>query len=178
MTKIQFKVPAAVAVCALLLSATNPLAKAKQDCVANLSPDGEPKVVASIGKNLEQFKGKVVLLDLWATWCPPCRMEIPGLVKLQEKYCDKGLVVVGISLDPVDPRGAGGAAAVGPFMKRTKINYPVWMVEDRHALEQYPVDAYPTTYLIGRDGKIKHRYIGAQPDEVFEADVTAALDES
>ena len=178
MNKIRFKTGAKIAICILLLCAPNPGAKAKQDCTAKLLPDAEPKVIASVGKSLEQFKGKVVLLDLWATWCPPCRIEIPGLVKLQDKYCDKGLVVVGISVDPVDPRGAGGAAAVGPFMKNAKINYPVWMVEDRQALGEYPVDAYPTTYLIGRDGKIKNRYVGAQPDEVFEADITAALQES
>lgn len=172
------QISASVAVYALLLYATNPVAKAKQDCIAKLSPDAEPKVIASVGKSLEQFKGKVVLLDLWATWCPPCRIGIPGFVKLQDKYCDKGLVIVGISLDPVDPRGAGGAEAVGPFMKKAKINYPVWMVEDRQALEKYLVDAYPTTYLIGRDGKIKNRYVGAQPDEVIEAAIAAALDET
>ena len=178
MNTTNFKVLVTLAVNALLLQATHPVIEAKQDCVAKLSPDGEPKVIASVGKGLEQYKGKVVLLDLWATWCPPCRIEIPGLVKLQDKYCDKGLVIVGISLDPIDSRGAGGAAAVGPFMKKASINYPVWMVEDRHALEQYQVDAYPTTYLIGRDGKIKKRYVGAQPDDVFETDIAAALQES
>ncbi len=178
MNRIQFELWTKIAVCVFLLCATNPMAEAKQDCIASLSPETEPKVVASVGKSLDQFKGKVILLDLWATWCPPCRIEIPGLVKLQNKYCDQGLVVVGVALDPVDPRGAGGAAAVGPFAKKAKINYPVWMVENRQALENYLVDAYPTTYLIGRDGKIVKRYVGAQPDEVFEADITAALEHS
>ena len=178
MNTIHFKLLVTLAVSLLLWLTANLVVEAKQDCVAKLSSDGEPKAIARIGKGLEQYKGKVILLDLWATWCPPCRIEIPGFVKLQDKYCDKGLVIVGIALDSIDPRGGGGAAAVAPFMKKAGINYPVWIVEDLHALEQYPADAYPTTYLIGRDGKIKKRYVGAQPDEVFESDITAALQES
>src|ERR1044072_5627290 len=123
--RIHFKVLVTLVINALLFQATNAAIEAKQDCTWKLSPDAEPKVIASVGKSLEQYKGKVVLLDLWATWCPPCRIEIPGFIRLQDKYCDKGLVIVGVSLDPMDPRGAGGAAAVGPFMKRSNINYPV-----------------------------------------------------
>jgi thiol-disulfide isomerase/thioredoxin len=139
-------------------------------------PGAAPAVVGNVPQSLEQFKGKVVLLDLWATWCGPCRMEIPGFIRLQEKYRDKGFEIVGVSLDPVDSRGAGGAAAVGPFVKQMGINYTIWMVNNIQALGQYPLSrGYPTTYLIGRDGRTIKRYDGAQPDTTFENDIKPLL---
>ena len=141
--------------------------------------DGEaasPPVVKNVAKDLEQFKGKVVLLDLWTTWCGPCRIEIPTLINLQQKYGDKGLVVVGVSLDPIDPRGRGGKAAVAPFVRKTGINYTVWMIEDLEAIKTYDWEgAYPTTYLIGRDGRVLKHYRGAQPEEAFETDLKSLL---
>jgi thiol-disulfide isomerase/thioredoxin len=135
-----------------------------------------PRIVNSVAKDLEQFKGKVIFLNLWATWCPPCRVEIPSLVNLQRKYGDKGLAVVGVSLDPVDPRGGGGAAAVAPFVQKAGINYSVWMIEDYEALKDCPMGlGYPTTYLIGRDGRVLRRYVGAESEETFENDVKLAL---
>lgn len=143
---------------------------------ANAAQAPSPHMVNSVAKDLEQFKGKVVLLNLWATWCPPCRVEIPSLVNLQRKYGDKGLAVVGVSLDPVDPRGGGGAAAVAPFVQKAGINYTVWMIEDYKALKDYPMGlGYPTTYLIGRDGRVLRQYVGAESEETFENDVNLAL---
>jgi thiol-disulfide isomerase/thioredoxin len=139
-------------------------------------PVGTPAAIESVPASLEQFKGKVILLDLWATWCGPCRMEIPGFIKLQEKYRDKGLEIVGVSLDPVDSRGQGGAAAVGPFMQKMGINYTIWMVNRFEALGNYPLgQGYPTTYIIGRDGRTIKQYVGAQPESVFENDIKGLL---
>lgn len=144
--------------------------------VPSPKPTGAPAVVGNVPQSLEQFKGKVVLLDLWATWCGPCRMEIPGFIKLQEKYRDQGVEIIGVSMDIVDSRGAGGAAAVGPFVQKMGINYTVWMVNSIQALGQYPLSrGYPTTYLIGRDGRTIKRYDGAQPDTVFENDIKSLL---
>lgn len=98
------------------------------------------------------------------------------MIELQKKYRDKDFAVVGVSLDPIDPRGGGGASAVGPFMRRMGINYRVWMIEDYKALANYEMGAgYPTTYLIARDGRIVKQYVGAQFDETFEKDILAVL---
>jgi thiol-disulfide isomerase/thioredoxin len=136
-----------------------------------------PIVTANVQDSMEAFKGKVVILDFWATWCGPCRVEIPSFIKLQEKYRDKGLEVIGVSLDPITPRGnAGGAAAVAPFMKENGINYTIWMVNNVEAMRGYDVSqGIPTTYIIDRKGKTIKVHVGAKPMQVFEDDITELL---
>ena len=135
-----------------------------------------PIVTESISQSLEAFRGKVVILDIWATWCPPCRRGIPDLVKLQEKYRNQGLEVVGVSIDPFDSRGGGGAAAVGPFMQQYKINYHVWMINSPAALTGFPMgQGIPTTYVVDRKGNISKTYVGLQELPVFESDIKALL---
>jgi thiol-disulfide isomerase/thioredoxin len=135
-----------------------------------------PAMIDSVPQKLEAFRGKVVILDLWATWCGPCRIEIPGFIDLQTRYRDKGLEVVGVSLDPADSRGGAGAAAVGPFMQQFGINYTIWMVNNFKALGKYPLgQGYPTTYVINRDGTVYKVYVGAQPKSTFENDIKQLL---
>jgi thiol-disulfide isomerase/thioredoxin len=110
----------------------------------------------------DQFKGKVVVLDFWATWCVPCRIEIPGYIDLQKKYGKDGLVIVGASVDQEGP------AVVKKFMADFGINYPVVMADDDLVNAFGGVDAYPTTYIIDRDGIIRDRKIGVQSEEKFE----------
>jgi thiol-disulfide isomerase/thioredoxin len=111
----------------------------------------------------EQFKGKVVVLDFWATWCGPCRSEIPGYVELQKKYGDVGLVVVGVSLD------RGGPEVVKKFVEEQKINYVIVMGDDKIADAFGGVDAIPTTFIIDRAGTARFRKEGAMEHEEFEA---------
>jgi thiol-disulfide isomerase/thioredoxin len=133
-----------------------------------------PVAVSNIQEGLEAFKGKVVILDFWATWCGPCRMEIPGFVKLQEKYRDKGLEIIGVSIDPISPQG-GGAAAVAPFMKNNNINYTIWMVNNQDVVREYDLSGIPMTYVIDRNGKVVKSHRGAKPVEVFENDINSLL---
>ena len=134
----------------------------------------QPIAVDSIAQGLEQMKGKVVVLDLWATWCGPCRMEIPSFIKLQEKYKEQGLEIVGVSLDPIT-RG-GNAEVVGKFMQDNKINYTIWMVNNPNALMKYPTgQGIPTTYVIDRNGRTVKTYVGVQPESVFENDIKSLL---
>lgn len=98
--------------------------------------------------SLADFKGKVVILDFWATWCAPCRDEIPGFVELQKKFADKGHVVVGISLDQE------GAALVQKFVKQHGVTYPVVLGNQEVAAAYDGIDALPTTFIIDREGKV------------------------
>lgn len=117
----------------------------------------------------DELKGKVVVVDFWATWCGPCRVEIPGYVDMQEEYEDKGLVIVGISLDQQGPQ------VVRQFAERFEINYPIVMGDQQIVSAFGGVEAIPTTFLIDRDGQIRHRKVGAMAREDYEPIVTSLL---
>ena len=126
------------------------------------APGWELKDVDGKPVNFSQFKGKVVVLDFWATWCGPCRSEIPGYVKLQEKYKDKGLVIVGVSLDQAGPD------AVKKFIGEFHMNYQVVM-GDADIVHAYgDVQYFPTTFIIDRTGKIRDKKVGAMETAAYE----------
>jgi thiol-disulfide isomerase/thioredoxin len=133
------------------------------------APDFMLKDLSQKKVKLTDFKGKVVVLNFFATWCPPCRAEIPELNKLYRLHKEKGLVVLGVSLDmDLPPQG------VTTFVKDMKINYPVLMGTADLA-EKYQVNGVPTTILINREGKAQNRYDGLVPASRFEKDLSSLL---
>ncbi len=125
------------------------------------------------GKNvkLSSFKGKVILLDFWATWCGPCKLEIPGFVELQDKYGKNGLQVIGVSVDDTVDK-------LKPYAAQYKMNYPILqglghddMVDDAFG----PMFGIPTTFLIGRDGNICRKHMGIASKDAFEAEIKALM---
>ena len=119
---------------------------------------------------LSDFKGKVVLLNFWATWCPPCRQEIPDLVALQNQYKDQGLVVIGVSVDQ------NGPAAVKSFATRMKINYPIVMGDEKTAVAYGNIEAIPTTFFIDRAGNVAGAHRGGATQSMFEEAVKPLLE--
>lgn len=117
----------------------------------------------------EQFKGKVVVIDFWATWCPPCREEIPGYIALANKYGKDGLVIVGISLDQAGPD------VVKAYAAKTGINYPLVMGDDKVVAAFGGVEGIPTTFLIDRDGQIRDRKVGLVETAEYEKRIRAVL---
>jgi peroxiredoxin len=119
---------------------------------------------------LSSYKGKVIVLDFWATWCPPCKAEIPGFVELQKAYGHKGLQVVGVSVD--DP-----ADKLPPFATEFKMNYPVLVGLGRDDLQDAfgPMWGIPTTFVINRDGKICRKHSGLVGKDRYEKDIKALL---
>ncbi len=117
---------------------------------------------------LSDYRGKIVLLDFWATWCEPCRAEIPHLVDLQNKYGTQGLQIIGVSMDDSpDP--------VPAFYKQFKMNYPVVMGNAQTGEQYGGVLGLPIAFLIDRQGQIRKKHIGATDAAVFEKEVTNLL---
>lgn len=112
---------------------------------------------------LESFRGKVVLLNFWATWCPPCRAEIPDLVALQTKYGEKGLQIVGVTCPPYT------RAEVSKFVKRAKVTYPILFGAKGLAAKLTATDTLPVTLVLDRNGRVHATIEGTlTPEEVDE----------
>ncbi len=144
-----------------------PLAAALQ--AGTISPRPAPawklKDVNGQEVSSDQFKGKVLVVDFWATWCGPCRMEIPGYVALQKKYGRDKLVIVGMSVDQAGP------AVVKKFINANKVDYQIVMAdEDVQAAfgGDEPIEAIPTTFIVDGTGMIRDRKVGAEPTAAFE----------
>jgi thiol-disulfide isomerase/thioredoxin len=128
-----------------------------------MAPDLDGQAVSTAG-----WKGKVVLLTFWATWCPPCRAEIPMLIHLKDLYKDR-LEIVGVSLDD-DP-----AAQVKSFTTNNRFNFPVVMATREIIRDYGGVPALPTTFVINQDGKVVQKHIGLYRSSVYEGEIRALL---
>jgi thiol-disulfide isomerase/thioredoxin len=146
---------------------------------------GEPDDVKATGKpaplhftlkdmngadvKLASFKGKVILLNFWATWCGPCKAEIPGLVELQQQYGDD-LVILGLSVDDTPDK-------MRPYAAQYKINYPLLVGNGREDVQDAfgPLFGIPVSVIIGRDGKIAKKHSGIATKSQFEREIKALL---
>jgi cytochrome c biogenesis protein CcmG/thiol:disulfide interchange protein DsbE len=134
----------------------------------SLAPNFSLPDLAGRRLDLSSYRGKVVLLDFWATWCDPCREEVPHFVELQKKYGGQGLQIVGISMDD-------GPEAVRDFYQRFKMNYPVVMGNAETGELYGGVLGLPIAFLIGRDGRITAKHIGATDISVLENEIANLL---
>ncbi|MDP2053122.1 MAG: TlpA disulfide reductase family protein [Acidobacteriota bacterium] len=141
-------------------------------CMANAKPANFDFTIKDLdGREvaLSSYKGKVVLLNFWATWCGPCKAEIPGFVELQEKYKDD-LVIVGFSVDDTADKAKAFAAEYN-------MNYPILLGEGREDVQDAygPIWGIPASFLISRDGRVCRKHLGIAPKSVFEKEIVALL---
>jgi peroxiredoxin len=168
--------PIALAV-ALVVAATIPAAGQSGRRTVGCAPDAK---AANLDFTLEDldgkdvtlsaYRGKVILLDFWATWCAPCKVEIPGFIELYSKYRSQGLQVLGFAVDDPVP-------ALKAYANEMGMNYPVLIGQGRNdVLEAFgPMVGLPTTLIIGRDGRICSRHTGFVPKDRFERDIRSLL---
>jgi peroxiredoxin len=124
----------------------------------------------AMGKNvkLSDYRGKIVLLDFWATDCGGCRVEIPWFVEFQQAYRDRGFVVLGLSLDDA------GWTVVKPFIEEKRINYEV-MISTDDVTNRYHIESMPTTLIIDKSGRIASTHVGLGKKEEFRDEIEALL---
>ncbi|AFH50635.1 Thiol-disulfide isomerase-like protein [Ignavibacterium album JCM 16511] len=118
---------------------------------------------------LSDFRGKVVIVDFWATWCPPCRKGIPDLISLQDEF-KKDLVVIGISLDQQNT-----IKDLKPFIENYKINYPVVLGDEKVVKDYGGINAIPTSFIIDQKGNIVDSHVGLVPKTVYVDQIKSLL---
>jgi cytochrome c biogenesis protein CcmG/thiol:disulfide interchange protein DsbE len=119
---------------------------------------------------LADFKGKVILLDFWATWCTPCKVEIPWFEEFQDRYSKQGLQVIGVSVDDAADR-------LREYAQKMKMNYPVLVGLDRDDLQDTygPMVGLPTSVIISRDAKVCSKHMGLTGKDTFEQEIKGLL---
>ena len=142
-------------------------------CPANAKPANMNFTLKDLNNKdvkLSAFKGKVVLLDFWATWCGPCKIEIPWFIEFQQKYGKNGLNVIGVLTEDT-------VAKAKPFAAEWKMNYTLLSGIDRDDLDDAygPMFGLPVTIVISRDGKICSKHVGLSSKDKFESEIKALL---
>ena len=133
------------------------------------APDFALQDSAGSTVRLSDYKGKVVLLDFWATWCDGCKTEVPWYVEFQKKYGEQGLSAVGVSMDE-------GWTPVRQFLAENKVNYPI-VIGDYDVTKLYKIKNMPVTLLIDKNGKVAEWHVGMVDRDVFENEIQTLLKE-
>lgn len=135
---------------------------------STLAPDFVLPQIGGQQLRLASYRGKVVLLDFWATWCSPCREEIPHFVQLQEKYRDRGLQVIGVSMDD-------SPEPVPAFVQQFHMNYPVVMGNAKIGELYGGLLGLPITFVLDREGRIAAKHVGATDAAVIKQEIAGLL---
>jgi len=134
-----------------------------------MAPDFKLPTASGGTVQLSKLRGKVVVVNFWATWCGPCRGEIPGMLEVYQKYKDKGFEIVGISVD------RDGWGVINPLVKKMKITYPVVLGNGEITDAYGGIDAIPTTFFVDRKGHVLKRHVGGMSKAEFEETIKSFL---
>jgi len=134
-----------------------------------LAPDFELKSLDGKNVKLSDFRGKAVLLNFWATWCGPCKIEMPWFVELQKQYGPDGLQIVGVAMDDSSDQ------EIAKFTQEMGVNYPILLGKESVGQSYGGVDVLPTTFFVDRDGKLVAREFGLQSRSVFVDHIKESL---
>lgn len=145
-------------------------AKLKPEPSRNAAPAFSLKDADGRTVSLADYKGKVVLLNFWATWCGPCKIEIPWFIDFEQKYKDRGFAVIGISTDEE------GWEVVKPYIQKNKINYRILLGDEPTAQLYGGLESLPTTFMIDASGKIASTHVGLVSKSDYEDEIIALLD--
>ncbi len=183
--KVWLAFPATIGL--LICAATSLASEPKLQELDVCEPDGEVANLDFTLKDtngedvaLSDYSGKVILLDFWATWCVPCKIEIPGFIELFDKYEAEGFVVLGVSVDGLEEPNLSvdeTLRRLQAFGDELEMDYPILLGARRQDLLDAfgPPIGFPTTFVIGRDLKICSQHTGFAPKETFESEIRAAL---
>ena len=141
---------------------------AKGQLIGNVAPDFELQTLDGKNLKLSDFRGKAVLLNFWATYCGPCKIEMPWFVELQKEYGPQGFQIVGVANDDASTED------IARFAKEMGINYPILIGKDSVS-DSYKVSVLPTTFFLDRDGKLIAREFGLQSRSVFVDHIKKAM---
>ncbi len=118
------------------------------------APDFQLPSLDGTKVRLSDFRGKAILLNFWATWCPPCKVEMPWFADLQKQYGQDGLIILGVAMDDSKPD------SIAQFASEMRVNYPILLGTDKVSDDYGDIDSLPTTFYIGRDGTIVDKMTG------------------
>jgi peroxiredoxin len=152
-------------ICALLAGCASTSAGRATPANREVAPDFTLVDVNGVRGSLSSYKGKVVLLNFWATWCGPCKSEIPWFIEFEKMYKDRGFAVLGVSMDE------DGWQVVKPFVKQHAMNYTVMLGNDQLAQLYGGIESLPSTFLIDREGRIASVHLGLVDRHDCEAEI-------
>jgi peroxiredoxin len=129
------------------------------------APDFTLKDLNGNDLSLSDYSGKLIFVNFWATWCPPCRAEVPAFISLYDKYNEQGLEIIGISTD------RDGKEVVQRFVDKSNVNYPIVMF-DMNVISAYGgITGIPTTFIVNPEGKIVNKFVGYPGEDAFEKEI-------
>ena len=175
LTKFQWA--AAAAALALVLAGCSKLSRVSTDAAVKSDKDRKPAPSFSLTDasgtpvSLADYRGKVVLLNFWATWCGPCEVEIPWFIEFEQKYKDRDFAVLGVSFDD------DGWKSVRPYIAAHKINYRIMIGTEKMSQLYGGVDALPTSFIVDRQGRIAAQHVGLVDKSDYQNEILKLLDD-